>query len=269
MKRENSNLKRMKLSPKYRQVLQAVEAHGFRSCEEMRNGVFKGHDRSWAWHIMQNLVEAHLVRRVLDSQNRLIGWSATRSKPPPSPKDDAKGKIERGKIPKYANSFRHDLEVRWILDQVEALPVSVRIMTESKLKSELFRNIRGASKREVNRLLSLVPDGRFQITNRGERYEIALEMELTQKTHARSQAKLIHYIAKTNYSLAIYVCGSEQILSALWRNYATVLKRAPEAKFATRPVPIYFVLLADLKNDFLKAKIKSDSDEFAFGDLAV
>jgi len=269
MNRQRSNFKRMQLTPKQTDLLRELEAHGYRSCEEIRVGVLKSLERTSAWRAMQRLVKAKLVRRVLDSKGKLIGWSPRGKASWWMSENAPPGRIERGKIPKISDSHYHDQEVRWILDQVGRLPSTKRVLTESKIKEDLFRYTRATSKREINRLLSMIPDGRFSIQNGSHDYEIAIELELTQKTHARTQAKLEHYIANTNYDIVIYVCGSEGIFSALWRNYEIVLKNSPAAIFADRPAQIYFVLHSDLKKDFAKAKIRSVSDEFTFGATVV
>jgi hypothetical protein len=108
----------MKLSPKHEAILLELEKRGYRSCDEVRHGVLKTSERTWAWRTMQKLVKENLVRRVLDSKGKLIGWSPRRKATLWVQKNTSSSRTGRGNIPKIRDSRRQDQEVRWLLDPV-------------------------------------------------------------------------------------------------------------------------------------------------------
>jgi len=266
--RKRSDFVGLQLTPKILSVLQEVNDYGFRTISELRQGVLKSEGREWAWRIMKRLVTANLVRVVHDSTGAHLGWSPHTRTKSILLQHGLSSIVEDAKPPKYSTSFQHDMEVRWILDHFKKFSTVKKIVPESKLKRDAFIGIRGQRRREINRILSLIPDARITIQSDGHTYEVALEVELTQKTHERIQTKLEHYIAKSGYDFVIYVCADERIYSLIRRNYDWVFENSPTVKFADQKTEIYLCLHQQLKSNFLKTKLRSRSDEFIVCELA-
>ena len=247
-------------------VLREIEDYGFRTHAELRATVLQSYSRVWSWDLMRRLVRANLLRTVRDSSGKMLGWAPER-KTSILLAEHSESKVERGKIPKYSSTFHHDREVRWVLDQLKKLQVVDGIVTDSKLKSDLFVGMKGHSRREANRLLSFIPDARFSFQSNGEIYHVALEVELSQKSAERIQSKFENYIANTNYAVVLYVCSNENLYKTLRSHYKSVLANSAEVKFAKYPAKIYFCLHEVLKENFLKTKFTSITDEFCFEDL--
>jgi hypothetical protein len=266
-KRARSAFKRMRLSPAVREILQSVDSHGFRTYPELRETVLKLYEASWSWRIMRRLVAKKLLRRVSDPKGKLLGWSPARGLRYKLPPGTLGGIVQRGRVPKFTFKPYRDEQVRWVLDQLYDLPTTKQIITRSGLKERLLHGNFIASEREKRRMLKRHPDAWVTFTNQKTVYKAAIELIFGCGNNERLQAKLEYCIAKTSYDLFVFVCASKRIYSRLWRNYEAVLRTSPDVKFTDRPIPLYFVLLSELKADFLKAKFKSVSDEFSFGNI--
>jgi hypothetical protein len=265
--RNKINLEGIKLLPRDVLVLREVEDYGFRTHAELRDSVLKSYSREWSWTLMKRLVRAKCIREVRDAGGHLLGWSPEKLNAVFLKNCKGVSKIARGRIPKYSSTFQHDQELRWVLDQFKKLKTVDSIVIDSKLKADLFRGMQGQTRREVNRLLSFVPDARFVLYGNGNKYNVALELERTQKSAIRVRSKLEHYIAKTNYSLILYICSDTKLYQKIQCHYKWVLAHSSAVKFAKRKAKIYFCTYDKLKEDFDKAKFKGLSDEFSMGEI--
>ena len=213
---------------------------------------------------MKKMTRSGLVREVRDQDGNLQGWAANRSKILETTNRTPTSRIERGKAPRMVFSMEHDREVRCALDEIKKLPLITRIITESKLKEGIFSSIRGYSKRELNRLSSLVPDAAVIAKKNGQEYHIALEMELSRKSNPRIRDKVEHYLTEGGYNLVLYVCRDTRIADHIFRNYRFVLANSAKVKFAARSIQIYSGLLGDFKKDALQANFRGLTGDFRF-----
>ena len=258
---------RKQLSESDSAILTEVQKYGVRTFKELRENVLSEYDRAYAWRKMRKLVEVGLLNVIQDPSGAIAGWRMVSSNRTVDRYPEKSAKIINHKAYKYQTNFAHDLEVRWTCDQMEKVPMVTKIETESKLRSDVFSDIRGSSRREMNQLLSKIPDARITLKKGEHTYYVALEMELTQKSSDRLYEKLEHYIAKSGYDLVLYVCGTESIYNSIKRNYSRVIANSAAVKFANEKAGIYVCMLYDLKSDFMHAVFKSHHDEFSISQL--
>ena len=256
---KNPGASRIRITPRDIQVIREIDEHGFRAFSELRSSSLKSYSRVWAWQLMKRLANAKLIDEVRTGDGALLGWKSTDD---PVLRDfpaDTSSKINRGKAPRYGNSFYHDHEVRWALDQIK---------TESKLKEDAFSGRGQLSLREMKRVSEFIPDASFTLKVNEDQYQVAFEMELNRKSNVRLELKLEHYIAKNEYDLTFYACGNDAIERHLKRIYEHVLETSPLVRFTKKPGLIYFTQLQNLKADFKKAIFTRPNDDFSFQEIA-
>jgi DNA-binding Lrp family transcriptional regulator len=254
---------RKQLSESDLEILSEVQKYGLRTFSELRATALSDYDRAYAWRKMRKLVDEGLLKVIPDSSGGIAGWRMVKSRRTIDRYPEASEKIFNRKSYKYQTNFAHDLEVRWVCDQLEKMPATQKIITESQLRSDLFKEIRGYSKREMTKLLSRIPDAYVELKKNGYIYQVALEIELSQKSSERLCEKLEHYISKSGYDLVLYICGTSSIYSQILRQYQSVMASSPAVKFADQKAEIYVCLLSDLKADFMKVNFKSLDGDFS------
>ncbi len=265
---KNPGASRIRITPRDIQVIREIDEHGFRAFSELRSSSLKSYSRVWAWQLMKRLAKAKLIDEVRTGDGSLLGWKSTDD---PLLRDfnaDTSGKINRGKAPRYGNSFYHDQEVRWALDQLKNLSSISQIKTESKLKEDAFSGRGRLSLREMKQVSASIPDASFILKVSNDPYRVAFEMELNRKSNKRVELKLEHYIAKNEYDLILYVCGNDAIERHLKRIYEHVLETSPQVRFTKKRGLIYFTQLQNLKADFKKAVFIGPNDDFYFQEIA-
>lgn len=260
--RKNLAVQTPKLSPRDLVILKEVWRYGFRSYDELFDLVLNRYSRSWTWKIMKRLVRLGYLQERRNEMGKIHGWVGVATPTQPDFIKAIRSNVAKRKSPKYSSSFLHDKEVRELLDEFRMTSFTKVIRTEPELRAEVLSKIQGYSKRELNEINSQIPDASVVLEIGADRFKVALEMELNQKTNLRLRKKLEQYSAKSGYDFVLYVCANKTIFEALMRNYRFVLSHSPSIRFAIKKTPIYFTLQSECKGNLLDALFVSVHDEF-------
>lgn len=211
---------------------------------------------------MKRLVMLGYIAEHRSETGQLLGWNRVKSKVRDDPIESILSNESLCKAPKYSSSYNHDQELRWVLDSFHKLRATSSIRTERQLRSELFSQMRGYSRREMNELNAYIPDGCVFIGLEEKKHAVAIEVELNQKTIVRIRNKLERYMSKGEYDFVFYICKNVQIYESLYRSYEWLLSNSATVRFAIKKTAVYFALLSEVKLNFLDAPFTSTHDEF-------
>ena len=211
---------------------------------------------------MKRLVELGYIIEHRSETGHLLGWNRVKSKVRDDPIESILSQTSLCNAPRYSSNFDHDQELRWVLDSFHKLKATSSIKTERQLRSELFSQMRGYSRREMNEINAYIPDGCVFIGSHEKKYSIAIEVELNHKSSVRIRNKLERYASKGEYDFVLYICKNAYIYESLFHSYEWILINSSSVRFATKKTAVYFALLPEVKLNFLDASFKSTHDEF-------
>ena len=243
-------------------VLKEVWQYGFRTFRELKKNVLKEHSNSWSWRIMKRLVRLNYLSECKLNQDSYLGWKSGSLKYLPPELRKIRDEISKVKGQSYYPTFAHDEELRDLLDTFKRLPITSSIRAEAELRQEALSNTKIIHQRDLNEIISKIPDGSMTLRLGEKSFNVAIELELNHKSNERVRKKLEYYITKSPYELVIYVCGNEATFRALMRNYHFILSHSSNVKFANSKAPIYFSSLFECKADLPNAQMKGIDNSF-------
>lgn len=248
-------------------ILNQVAKEGFQTYQELRVGILKSYGRTWAWDLLKRLVTNELLIACPSDRGGILGWTISKKGADIVKKHCTQGIPGPIRPLLYKSSFEHDLVLRELRQVLCKSPCIAGWVPEHILKAQTMAKIgfRVGSDRIAK--LQLVPDGIFTLQSRGVKFKAAFELELSRKSRRRLYRKLEAHVTNSDYNIALFVAGDEQILQLLWDVFNAVLVQSAEVKLKKQRNGIYFCTLGILRELQLEAPWKGERNTLILANL--
>ena len=257
--------KRYRITDRDILLLRLLAEYGCVDAQRIKAKLWNGNPTSRAhFRRISILKKLCLVENVLGDQGVGLGYRIS--------KDGRKLLAERGQEVEgavvrrsYKTQFEHDqllIDIRRIL---ESSPVVNEFKTEAEVKNELL----GGQKGIIDwKTAPTIPDGTFVYEIPGQRFRIAIELEITQKSRARYFKILRSHLLNKTWNITFYILRDEVLLQKLQTLLAEVKAEDISVRVARKNNGIYLCSLESFLRDQLKAQFINGKKTISLEELA-
>jgi hypothetical protein len=247
-------------------IIRRISENGFQSFLELRKDILKDYGRTSSWDLLKRLVRNRYLNECRGDGDRLLGWRInSRSQKVLSmlPIVDT----PRPRAPVYRSSYDHDIALRSIRRSLLDCKAVQSWKAEHELKPEVCRRYALLSPELRGKKMGMIPDAVIRLALKDGVHNVALELELTQKSKKRLYEKIERYVVDPDFRMTLYIAKREHLFNLLQSIYREVLSTSTKAKVCRSRNGIYFATLEDLEANGKNTVFHGLRDKFTLSDL--
>lgn len=208
------------------------------------------------WRRLRRLLKNRWIKPVEGDCGRTLGYTITR-KGLNALNHNSKTQYEICTPKrKYRTSFEHDQELRVVRKEIERCKSVVSFRPEHELKQD--------QKKRSDK----VPDAIFALQTHSGLIQVALELELTQKSSSRYIEKYRFFALHEGIQLVLYIVGKETLINSISKSFQEAFDSTPMIRRAPKINGFYFCTLENLKKNGLDAVFCNKNRSFSLHDIA-